>query len=143
MFSKLSFHRSMLIGAVLSIAFICIALAVGAGLIASGVIGPGVEVIVICAAIFLGTIPGGMLSAGKKRQLSSSFINALIVYVVMWGVALASGRPIRLDTTGITVTLCLFAGSMVGGMVRPNPKNRKHKAKKSLAKEKRNKTTRR
>ena len=143
MFSKLSFHRGMWIGAVLSIALICFTLAAGAGLIASGVVGPGVEVIVICAAIFLGTIPGGMLSAGKKRQLRSSFISALIVYVVMWGVGLASGRPIALDSTGITVTICLFAGSMVGGVLHPNPKNSKRKAQKSLAKENRHKNTRR
>ena len=143
MFSKLSFHRSIWIGAVLSIAFICIALATGAGLIVSGVVRPGVEVIVICAAIFLGTIPGGMLSAGKKRQLSSSFLSALIVYAMMWGVGLASGRSIALDSTGITVTICLFAGSMVGGMLHPNLKNSKHKAQKSLLKEKRHKNTRR
>lgn len=134
MFSRLTFHKNVWIGAAVSVAGIAVMTAVGAWVVLSGAVLPDKEIIIICAAAFFGGTAGGMIAAGKDRELWQSTLSMLIVFAVMWLIALLSERTIRFDTTTITESICLFAGGIAGGIGKPNTKKHKRKARKSVGK---------
>ena len=130
MFLNSKLHQDIWISSLVSIATICAIMAIGAKLILSGIVPWDMKMVLTCCSLFFGTVPGGYIASGKKKELNQCLFTGLVVYGVIWITALASGQPIHFGTTALTETICIFAGSMIGGMLHPTLKTHKPKPRK-------------
>ena len=100
---------------------VCIML--GALLIVKGVLPPSMQPVWVYASCALAAFTGSLVS--RKGNSGSALATTLLLYGLLWIVALASSSPLDFGAHGLWITGAVLCGGLLAGIIRKGSSRKK------------------
>ena len=106
------------IGLASSVIMLLVCIMLGALLIVKGVLPPSMQSVWVYASCALSAFTGSMVSRKGKGNGDSALATTLLLYGLLWIMALASSKPLTFGTHGLWITGAVLGGGLLAGITR-------------------------
>ena len=113
------------IGLASSVIMLLVCIMLGALLIVKGMMPPSMQSVWVYASCALAAFTGSMVSRKGKGNGGSAPATTLLLYGLLWIVALASSRPLTFGTHGLWITGAVLSGGLLAGIIRKGSSRKK------------------
>lgn len=105
------------IGLASSVILLLLCIMLGALLIVKGVLPPTMQPMWVYASCALAAFTGGLVSRKGKEDRGTALVTTLLLYGLLWIVALASSKPLAFDAHGLWITGTVLGGGLLAGII--------------------------
>lgn len=113
------------IGLASSVIMLLVCIVLGALLIVKGVLPPSMQSVCVYASCALAAFTGSMVSRKGKGNGGSALATTLLLYGLLWIMALASSKPLTFGTHGLWITGAVLGGGLLAGIIRKGSSRKK------------------
>ena len=114
------------IGLATSVIMLLVCIMLGALLIVKGVLSPSMQPVWVYASCALAAFVGSLVSRkGKGTTGGSALAATLLLYGLLWIVALASSKPLDFGAHGLWITGAVLGGGLLAGIIRKGSSRKK------------------
>ena len=113
------------IGLASSVIMLLVCIMLGALLIVKGVLPPSMQSVWVYASCALAAFTGSMVSRKGKGNGGSALATTLLLYGLLWIMALASSKPLTFGTHGLWITAAVLGGGLLAGIIRKGSSRKK------------------
>lgn len=119
------FGKSTWVGFGITAVTIFCSLLLGAFLVVRGVLPYNAALFWLCAFYSLAVFLGGKIAERGQGSKTNSLIPALLLYLVIWVLALGCGNDIAFSSSGVYMTTAIFAGAIAAFVTGGGKKRRR------------------
>ena len=113
------------IGLATSVIMLLVCIMLGALLIVKGVLPPSMQPVWVYASCALAAFVGSLVSRKGKGTGGSALAATLLLYGLLWIVALASSKPLDFGAHGLWITGAVLGGGLLAGIIRKGSSRKK------------------
>lgn len=119
------FGKGTWIGLGVAVTALLLWVMLGALLLTGGVLPSSVQELWLLAGCLLALLVGGTMAVKRGGERLSALMVALLLYVLLWVVALASNAPLDFQSRGLKITACVLCGGLLPALPRKRGRQKK------------------